>query len=82
MYQAKVYITLKESILDPQGTAVKGALENLKYQNIPELRIGKYIQLQIDETDLSRAESQLKEMCEKILSNPIIENYSYDLSEG
>ncbi len=82
MYQAKVYITLKESILDPQGTAVKGALKNLEYQNIPELRIGKYIQLQIDESEQSLAEKQLKEMCEKILSNPIIENYSYELSEG
>ncbi len=77
--QAKVFVTLKETVLDPQGTAVKKALGNLDYQNVQDVRIGKMILLQIDETDKAKAEAQVKEMCEKILSNPVIENYTYEL---
>ena len=79
MYKAKVYITLKDSILDPQGTAVKKALENLEYKNVEELRIGKAIYIKINESDKQKAEVQLKNMCEKLLYNPIIENYTYEL---
>jgi len=79
MFHAKVYVTLKESILDPQGTAVKKALSNLEYDNIREVRIGKVIHLQIDESDRIKAEAQLKEMSDKLLTNPIIENYTYEL---
>lgn len=79
MFQAKVYVTLKESILDPKGTAVKKALKNLEYDNIQEVRIGKVIQLQIDGSDRDKVEVQLKQMCENILTNPVIENYTYEL---
>jgi len=79
MFQAKVYVTLKESILDPQGVSVKKGLENLNYRNIDEVRIGKFITIKIAEPDRNKAEAQLKEMCGKLLSNPVIENYSYDL---
>ncbi|MDH4127726.1 MAG: phosphoribosylformylglycinamidine synthase subunit PurS [Spirochaetota bacterium] len=79
MFKAKVYITLKDSILDPQGTAVKKALESLEYKNIDELRIGKMVYIKINETDRQKAEAQLKNMCEKLLYNSVIENYTYEL---
>ena len=80
MFQARIYVTLKESILDPQGAAVKHALNNMNYGNIGTVRMGKMIQFDIEESDKSTAENQLKEMCEKILTNPVIENYSYELN--
>ena len=79
MIKANVYVTLKESILDPQGTAVRKALHNLDYKNVHNIRVGKLIQVEINDTDKNAAETQLNEMCQKLLSNPVIENYSYQI---
>jgi len=79
MFQAKVYVILKESILDPQGTAVENVLSHLDYKQIQNVRIGKMIQLDIDESDKAMAEQNIKEICEKILTNPVIENYTYEI---
>lgn len=81
MFKAKVTVTLKESILDPQGKAVELALKNLNYDNFNQVRIGKIITLDINESDQNQAETKLKEICDQLLSNPVIENYTYELSQ-
>ncbi|PEI41705.1 phosphoribosylformylglycinamidine synthase subunit PurS [Bacillus pseudomycoides] len=80
MYKVKVYVTLRESVLDPQGTAVKGALHSLSFIEVQDVRIGKYMELTIDKsvTDL---DSKVKEMCEKLLANVVMEDFRYEVEE-
>ena len=76
MKKVNVYVTLRESVLDPQGVAVKGGLEHLGFSGIESVRIGKVIELQVaDET----TEDMVKEMCEKLLVNTVIENYEIEM---
>ncbi|GAB7387773.1 phosphoribosylformylglycinamidine synthase subunit PurS [Bacillaceae bacterium] len=82
MFKATVYVTLKESVLDPQGTAVRKSLHSLGYEEVGEVRIGKYMELEIDAERREAAEERLKEMCEKLLANPVIEDYRFELVEG
>ena len=77
--KAKVYITLKDGVLDPQGKAIQGALGNLHFDGVNEVRQGKFIELDLDESDKSKAEENLKNMCEKLLANTVIEDYRYEL---
>ena len=80
MYKVKVYITLRESVLDPQGTAVQQSLHSLTYNEVEDVRIGKYIELNIGETERDLDEL-VKEMCEKLLANTVIEAYRYEVEE-
>ncbi|AIS51765.1 phosphoribosylformylglycinamidine synthase PurS [Thermoanaerobacter kivui] len=82
MVVAKVYITLKKGILDPQGKAVKGALHSMGYEGVKDVRVGKYIELTFEDGDLSLLEQKVDEMCKKILTNPIIEDYTFEIGEG
>ncbi|MCC5912313.1 MAG: phosphoribosylformylglycinamidine synthase subunit PurS [Clostridiaceae bacterium] len=77
--KAKVYVTLKKSIADPQGTAIKGALHKSGYNNVEDVRIGKLIELDLGEITKEAAEEQLKVMCEKLLANTVIESYQYEI---
>lgn len=77
--KAKVYVTLKKSIADPQGTAIQGALKKIGYGNVEEVRIGKLIELDLGEITKEVAALQLKEMCEKLLANTVIEAYQYEI---
>jgi phosphoribosylformylglycinamidine synthase len=77
--KARIYVSPKESILDPQGKAVMGALKNLGFNEILEVRIGKYIQIEI--ADGAEARSRVKEMCEQLLHNPLIESYRFEILE-
>lgn len=79
MYLAKVYITLKPTVNDPQGLTIKGALHDLGFQKVSSVRAGKYMEITIEENDLARAERQLQEMCRQLLANPVIENFRFDL---
>jgi len=81
MYLAKVYITLKPTVNDPQGLTIKGALHNLGFKNVRDVRAGKYIEVKIEENSLSEAQEQVKEMCRKLLANPVIENFRFELEE-
>ncbi|MGD0353654.1 MAG: phosphoribosylformylglycinamidine synthase subunit PurS [Dehalococcoidia bacterium] len=81
MYLAKVYITLKPTVNDPQGLTIKGALHNLGFSSVEDVRAGKYIEVKIAEKDIAAALKQVDEMCRKLLANPIIENYRFDLEE-
>ena len=81
MYLAKVYVTLKPTVNDPQGITVLGGLKNMGYESVSEVRVGKFLEVKIDEAERSRAESIANEMCEKLLANPVIEQYSVELVE-
>ncbi|NGQ97029.1 phosphoribosylformylglycinamidine synthase subunit PurS [Brevibacillus sp. SYP-B805] len=82
MYKAIVFVTLRESVLDPQGNAVKEALHTLGYDEVNEVRIGKYMEVALDTADRSQAEERVKEMCEKLLANTVIEDYRFEIVEG
>jgi phosphoribosylformylglycinamidine synthase len=76
--KAKVYVTLKSGVLDPQGQAVARALGRLGFGEVKDARIGKYIEMQIDDS-VHDIESHLKQMCEKLLANTVIEEYRYEI---
>ena len=78
--KAKIHVTLKQGILDPQGKAIEHALESLGFKNAENVRVGKYMELDLRETDRMKAEAQIKSMCEKLLANTIIEEYRYELA--
>ena len=71
----KVIVTLKSGVLDPQGKAIQQTLKGMNFKNVNEIRQGKYFDIEVKETDESKAKSQVKEMCEKLLANLVIENY-------
>ena len=78
MAQVKVYVTLKPSLLDAQGKVVQGALQQLGYSSVEEVRIGKYVEMQVE--DGPELDASVREMCTKLLSNPVIEDYRYEVS--
>jgi len=78
--KAKIHVTLKQGILDPQGKAIEHALDSLGFRNAANVRVGKYMEVDLDEKDRAKAETQVKSMCEKLLANTIIEEYRYELS--
>ncbi|MBW9062063.1 phosphoribosylformylglycinamidine synthase subunit PurS [Rhizobium herbae] len=79
MINARVTVTLKNGVLDPQGKAIEGALGALGFDSIGHVRQGKVFDLQIDTADKTKAEADLKAMCEKLLANTVIENYTIAL---
>lgn len=79
-YQSRIYITLRPSVLDPAGVAVQSGLEQLGYQEVKEVRIGKYIELTLSAKDEANAKEKLDRMCDRLLANPVIENYSFELT--
>ena len=79
MINARVYVTLKESVLDPQGQAVNTALHHMGYDSVQDVRIGKYIELKLNAQNPDQARSQVDEMSKKLLSNPVIESFRLDL---
>ena len=78
--KARIKITLKSGVLDPQGKAIEGALASLDFTGVKNVRQGKYIELDIAETDKDKARAQVDAMCQKLLANTVIENYEVDLS--
>lgn len=77
--KAKVHVTLKTGVLDPQGKAIGHALDGLGFKGVNDVRQGKYIELELAETDRAKAEAAVKQMCEKLLANTVIENYAIEL---
>ncbi|MHA6487245.1 phosphoribosylformylglycinamidine synthase subunit PurS [Bacillus cabrialesii] len=80
MYKVKVYVSLKQSVLDPQGSAVQHALHSMTYNEVQDVRIGKYMELTIEKSDRD-LDMLVKEMCEKLLANTVIEDYRYEVEE-
>ncbi|MBI4295026.1 MAG: phosphoribosylformylglycinamidine synthase subunit PurS [Chloroflexi bacterium] len=81
MYLARVYVTLKPTVNDPQGLTIRGGLHNLGFGSVTEVRAGKYLEIKLNERDRARAEEQIREMCRKLLANPVIENYRFEVEE-
>ena len=79
MYLAKVYITLKPTVNDPQGLTIRGALHTLGFSAVQEVRAGKYIEIKIAEKDLEKARTEVQDMCKKLLANTVIENFRFEL---
>lgn len=77
--KARVHVTLKNGVLDPQGAAVKHSLGTLGFDGVDRVRQGKIIELDLSETDIAKAEAQVKDMCEKLLANTVIEDYSVEI---
>jgi phosphoribosylformylglycinamidine synthase len=77
--KARVFITLKNGVLDPQGKAIGHALNNLGFRAVGEVRQGKVIDIELAERDESKARASLRDMCEKLLANTIIEKYEIEL---
>ncbi len=82
MFKAKVYVTLKKSVLDPQGKTVLHALASMGFKDAKDLRVGKYFELAIEAASQTDAQKKVKEICDKVLINPVIEDYSFDLQEA
>jgi phosphoribosylformylglycinamidine synthase subunit PurS len=80
-YIAKIFVTLRPSVLDPAGVAVQSGLQQMGYDNVEQVRIGKYIELTITSSDETKARRDLNVICDQMLSNPVIENYRFDLIE-
>ena len=77
--KARVHITLKNGVLDPQGRAIAHALDTLGFDGVNDVRQGKYIEIDIDERDRAKAKRAVDQMCAKLLANTVIENYAIDL---
>ncbi len=80
-YQARIYVTLRPSVLDPAGVAVESGLKQLGYEGVEQVRIGKYIELMVTAGNEDTARQQLDRICDQLLANPVIENYRFDLVE-
>jgi len=81
MYLARVYVTLKPTVNDPQGITILGALHSLGFSDVGSVRAGKYLEVRLDAKDRKQAEKQLGEMCHKLLANPVIEDSRFELEE-
>lgn len=81
MKKVKVYVTLRESVLDPQGSAVMGSLHNMGYDEVQDVRIGKFLELQLADAERD-VDTAVKEICEKLLTNTVIEDYRYEVEEA
>jgi phosphoribosylformylglycinamidine synthase len=77
--KARIFVTLKNGVLDPQGKAIGHALNNLGFDAVGDVRQGKMIDIELAEQDEARARASLKEMCEKLLANTVIERYEIEL---
>jgi phosphoribosylformylglycinamidine synthase PurS subunit len=81
MFEARIHVTLKKSVLDPQGDTVKSGLASLGFSTVHDCRIGKFMVLRLNETDATVAKAKVDEMCRKLLANPVIEEYVFQISE-
>jgi len=82
VFLAKVYVTLKPTVNDPQGLTIKGGLHSLGFTSVESVRAGKYMEIRLDGDSRQEAERLLNEMCKQLLANPIIENYRFELEEA
>ena len=81
MFLAKVYITLKPTVNDPQGLTIEGGLHMLGFDSVRSVRAGKYMEIRLNEDERQKAEEQIREMCQKLLANPVIEDFRFELEE-
>ena len=77
--KAKVVITLKAGLLDAQGKTVRSALESLGFKGVKDVRIGKYVELELNGTGAASAKKEVERMCQKLLANPVVETYRVEI---
>lgn len=80
--KANIYVTLKQEVLDPQGDAVRRALGTLGFEGVDSVRVGKLIEIEVDANDRAQAEQDLRAMCQKLLVNPVIEDFRFEIVDG
>jgi phosphoribosylformylglycinamidine synthase len=77
--RVKIFISLKNGVLDPQGKAVEQSLHTLGYKDVRDVRMGKFVELDIEAGSRAAAEARVREICDKLLANPVIENFRYEI---
>ena len=77
--KAQIYVTLKKSVLDPQGSTIERSLKQMGYEDVKSVRIGKFLEVEINGSDKDDVSSQIDEMCDKLFVNPNIEEYRFEL---
>lgn len=82
MFRSKITVTLRKSILDPQGKAVEHGIHSLGYDKVQDVRIGKSIELSVDARSKQEAEEITREVCKKLLANPVMEDFSFVVEEA
>ena len=82
MFLARVYVTLKPTVNDPPGLTIRGGLHSLGFTSVQWVRSGKYMEIRLDAASQSEAESQIDEMCRKLLANPVIEDYRFSVESA
>ena len=81
MFLAKIYVTLKPAVNDPPGQTVLAGLRRMGYESASDVRVGKFLQLKVEGMERLQVERQVDEMCQKLLANPVIEDYRFELEE-
>ncbi len=81
MLEARIHVTLKKSVLDPQGDTVRSGLASLGFTTVQDCRVGKFMVVRLNETDRQVATGKVDEMCRRLLANPVIEEYVFQISE-
>ena len=82
MFLARVYITLKPTVNDPPGLTIRGGLHSLGFGSVQSVRSGKYMEIKLDASSRADAEAQVAEMCRKLLANPVIEDFRYEIEDA
>ena len=82
MFLARVYVTLKPTVNDPQGLTIRGGLQSLGFDSVESVRAGKYLEIRVDGEDQAQAEARVTEMCRKLLANPVIEDFRFEIEEA
>jgi phosphoribosylformylglycinamidine synthase len=77
--RVKIFISFKEGVLDPQGKAVERSLHSLGYEEVRDVRMGKYLEIELEASSREAAEARVREMCDKLLANPVIEDYKFEI---
>ena len=81
-FLARVYVTLKPTVNDPQGLTIRGGLHSLGFDSVEGVRAGKYLEIRVDRQERAEAEAQVTEMCRKLLANPVIEDFRFEIEEA
>lgn len=79
MTKARIYVTYKPTVLDPQGNTIREALHHLGFEDVDSVRMGKYLEVELGTDDTSKAQEEVEAMCQQLLANPVIESYRFDL---
>lgn len=79
--RVKIFVSLKNGVLDPQGKAIERSLHTMSYTEVRDVRVGKFLELEVDADSRAGAEARIREMCAKLLANPVIEDYRFEIQD-